>query len=422
MARLHYALEPSGILFLGKSESQLRNASLFHPIDPKWRFFERVGVSPHDKEFPMPEPADEGLRAKTNEELSLLKLYYGSLLQTLDPGIVVLDSRDVILIENPAALSLWRLNGKKLVGKQLVESELAARCPELPSKIDATRPHNGEVRFECNTPNEQKIAVTVRPIMTDTKSRVGTLLYMEDISPKEKLQSTIEALETTTEELQSANEELETTNEELQSTNEELETTNEELQSTNEELETTNEELQSLNEELETTNEEMELRGKELDHLNVRYSDTLENLPWPMMLVDRDQNILIWNTAARKLFGFGANSSTVGLGLGRLPVPKDSANALLRRYRSSLIKAKSVVARAVALKGIKFRGLMDIHFRPMSKEGDSGAVLIMFRPYTDSAGDKTGSSEASRPGAKSKSARSAKEKRGARPRRSGTHR
>src|SRR6266852_551862 len=395
MMRLHYALAPGGILFLGKSESQLRSASLFRPIDPKWRFFERVGVPRDDKEIAMPVSSEDDLRARTNEEVSLLKLYYNSLLQTLDPGIIVLDSRDVILIENPAVLDLWRISGKKLVGKLLAESELTARCPELPSRLESTRPGNIEVSFECNAPNDRKIAVTLRPIMTEkNKGRAGALLFMEDISPKEKLQGTIEALETTTEELQCANEELETTNEELQSTNEELETTNEELQ--------------SLNEELETTNEEMELRGKELDSLNTRYSDTLENLPWPVMLVDRDHNILIWNSPARRLFGFGTASSTVGLSLTRLPLPKETTSALVRRYRSVLIKTKSVVAKGVALKGTRSHGLMDIHFKPLSKEGDSGAVLIMFRPlHSESGSDGEGHAVRSNSGGKSLGRKSA---------------
>src|SRR5713226_2210037 len=381
MMRLHYALAPGGILFLGKSESQLRSASLFRPIDPKWRFFERVGVPRDDKEIAMPVSSEDDLRARTNEEVSLLKLYYNSLLQTLDPGIIVLDSRDIILIENPAALDLWRVSGKKLVGKPLAESELAARCPEMLSRLESTRPGNIEVSFECNTPNDRKIAVTLRPIMTEkNKGRAGTLLYMEDVSPKEKLQSTIEALETTTEELQSANEELETTNEELQSTNEELETTNEELQ----------------------------LRGKELDSLNARYSDNLENLPWPVMLVDRNQNILIWNSPARRLFGFGTASSTVGLSLARLPLPKETTSALVRRYRSALIKTKFVVAKAVALKGTRFHGLMDIHFKPLSKEGDSGAVLIMFRPlHPESGSDGEGHAVRSNSGGKSLGRKSA---------------
>jgi len=388
MRRLHYALDPNGVLFLGKSESQLRSASLFRPLDPKWRFFERVGPAHGEKEvkmdnkgIKMAEQPEDTSKTRDNEELSLQILYYNSLLQALEPGVVVLDSRDVIVIENPATLNLLHLSGRKLVGRRLAESELAARCPELVSKVESTRPSNTDVRFESNFPNDQKVAVTIRSIMSeDKKSRVGTLICMEDITPKERLQSTISALESTSEELQSANEELETTNEELQSTNEELETTNEELQSTNEELETTNEELQSLNEELETTNEEMELRGKELDASNERYAETLENIPWPMMLMDRDQNIVVWNAAARKLFGFGS-TSMAGLNLNRLPIPKENTNAILRRYRSVLIKAKSVVAKGVALRGTKAREYMNIHFRPLSKD-DFGSVLVMFTPTT----------------------------------------
>jgi len=410
MRRLHYALDPGGVLFLGKSESQIRSASLFRPLDSKWRFFERVGPAHGEKEIKMDEKGTKMAEqpedtSRANEELSLLKLYYNSLLQALEPGVVVLDSGDVIRVENPSTLNLLRLSGKKLVGKNLAESELAARCPELASKVESTRPSNADVRFECNS-NDQKIAVTIRPIMSeDKKNRVGTLICMEDITPKERLQSTINALESTSEELQSANEELETTNEELQSTNEELETTNEELQSTNEELETTNEELQSLNEELETTNEEMELRGKELDASNERYAETLENLPWPMMLMDRDQNIVVWNAAARKLFGFGS-TSMAGLNLSRLPIPKETTNAILRRYRSSLIKAKSVVAKGVALRGTKAREYMNIHFRPLSKD-DFGSVLVMFTPTTSTNPGSSSKASAikSNPGKKSKASK-----------------
>ena len=131
--------------------------------------------------------------------------------------------------------------------------------------------------------------------------------------------------------MQSANEELETTNEELQSTNEELETTNEELQSTNEELETTNEELQSLNEELETMNEELERRTRELNDLTGRYSETLRLMPWPVLLVDRNEKVQLWNSAAQELFGIGS-TSVVGVSVDQLPmdgrVPENPAAPL----------------------------------------------------------------------------------------------
>ena len=74
-------------------------------------------------------------------------------------------------------------------------------------------------------------------------------------------------------------------NEELQAANEELQAANEELQSTNEELTTSKDEMQSLNEELQTANEELGTRSKELDELNTRYAETLERMPWPVMVI-----------------------------------------------------------------------------------------------------------------------------------------
>ena len=185
-----------------------------------------------------------------------------------------------------AALTLCGLAPANLTGKRLTDTDLFVRIPEISAQLQATRLNNESSRFptRIKTGNEEKLLeVTTRPLLDERGQRCGTLIYLDDQSVQEKLQTTVEELESTSEELQSANEELETTNEELQSTNEELETTNEELQSTNEELETTNEELQSLNEELETTNQELEERTKELDQVNSVYAQTFEKIRLPVM-------------------------------------------------------------------------------------------------------------------------------------------
>src|SRR5262249_5428035 len=46
LTRLHYALEPGGILFLGKSESQLTNSRQFQRLNPRWRIFQRITPAP----------------------------------------------------------------------------------------------------------------------------------------------------------------------------------------------------------------------------------------------------------------------------------------------------------------------------------------------------------------------------------------
>src|ERR1051326_1124282 len=192
------------------------------------------------------------------------------------------------------------------MGHKLQETELWTRCPELAQHMEESRGIVPKpIRFDCRATPNTLVTVTIKPILSNSAAgRVGTLIYMENVSSRVTLQSTIEELETTAEELQSTNQELETTNEELQSTNEELETTNEELQSTNEELETTNEELQSLNEELENMNEELSSRTRELDEVNARYSEMIERMPWPVLLVSPSRHIEFWNSMALRLFGF----------------------------------------------------------------------------------------------------------------------
>src|SRR5262249_45952935 len=235
------------------------------------------------------EAMDPDAKEKAHEELDRLKLYYDTVLGTLEPGVLVMDSADTIITENEKILKLWDLSGK-LLGHKLQDTQLWQRCQELKPRLEESRAGEAKVvRFDCYASPSTVVTVTIKPIMSESGAgQVGTLIYMENVTSRVTLQSTIEELETTAEELQSTNEELETTNEELQSTNEELETTNEELQSTNEELETTNEELQSLNEELETTNEELSSRTRELDEVNARYSEMMERMPWPVLLVNDD--------------------------------------------------------------------------------------------------------------------------------------
>ena len=294
LSRLHYALEPGGVLFLGKSESQLTNSRQFQPANSRWRIFQRITAVPIlDDRAEMREAGQlppDGRR----EELEALRQQHRYLLETLRIGVFVLDSEDAILQHNAAALTLCGLPPANLAGRRLVDTDIFLRIPNLGPQMHATRLNNESARFSTRVrigSDEKLLEVNVRPQLDEKGQRAGTLIYMDDQTVQEKLQTTVEELESTSEELQSANEELETTNEELQSTNEELETTNEELQSTNEELETTNEELQSLNEELETTNQELEERTKELDVVNSVYVQTLEKIRLPVMLVNQDRHI-----------------------------------------------------------------------------------------------------------------------------------
>jgi two-component system CheB/CheR fusion protein len=233
---------------------------------------------------------------------------------------------------------------------------------------------------------ERLISVIIRPIAGDAGEWSGCLIYAEDMTYRKRLQQTVSQLENTSGELQSANEELETTNEELQSTNEELETTNEELQSTNEELETTNEELQSVNEELENMNEELEARTRELNALSSRYAETLKSMPWPVMMVDRSEQVQIWNGAVQELLEVHP-STLSSLRLDRLPMEPPMLRSVLRCLRKTFSSREPQ-----SLKELSFgdangkRQVFDVRFTPVlepSKEVEG--VLIMFGPMQSSA-------------------------------------
>jgi two-component system CheB/CheR fusion protein len=403
LSRMQYALEPGGVLFLGKAESQLANYS-FRPINTRWRIFEksRVGGREGDSDGDGKAwPFATGGMETVQHEMESLQLYQRYILDTVKSGLMVLDSNDTVLNHNDALVQVFGLKGEKLIGKRLQNTELVKRCPEFVTRLKAVRNGKGEVvQFRCsdNMDGEDRIlSVVMQSVITGPDKHSGIVIYVEDVTAREKLRGTIqqlestgdrlqsanEELETTNEELQSTNEELETTNEELQSTNEELETTNEELQSTNEELATTNEELQSLNEELENMNEELGHRTQELNQLNQRYAETLKSMPWPVALVDNAERIQLWNAAAQRVFGVGA-SSVVGVGIDNLPVEVQVRSALIRRYRSVLQKGKESILHRQSLPTRHELGDFDIHFTPVfNNNREVEGVLIMFGPGSE---------------------------------------
>jgi len=385
LKRLHYALEPNGVLFLGKSESKLTSSLLFEPLNSRWRIFRKAPSAETQETLPPREKTQSPAGDEATRELLRTQQF---LLDTLNAGVIVLDDKDLITMANDAALNVWGLGGTRVTGKRLHDTPFAGRCPELLDHLRHSRGSQRQMTFQarCKVDGEERaLEVILRPMVSPGGERTGSLILTEDATHHDRLQTTVEQLEATSEELQSANEELETTNEELQSTNEELETTNEELQSTNEELETTNEELQSLNEELEHMNEELEKRGNELDQLSSRYAQTLQQMPWPVLLVDRQERIQVWNTAAQRVFGVGPTNIT-GISLGHLPVQEKLRTLLQQRVREALRRKDSSVVTGASFPSPAFPQPFDVHFTYMGGgEPAQVNVMIAFGPHQGDA-------------------------------------
>ena len=305
----HFALNPSGYLFLGKSEMLLTRTNYFRPVDLRRRVFQRL-ATPGEGDGPRHPPfVDAGSAGDAH-----LEPLRAAIFESSATAQIIVSADDQLVAANRLARTQLGL-GPSEMGRPFHELEVSYRPVELRSRIDRAR-EDGKANIDhavAWTPrggDDLFVDIEVIPIVFNG-TQLGVSITFTDVTKQYRLQLELEQsrreLETAYEELQSTVEELETTNEELQSTNEELETTNEELQSTNEELETMNEELQSTNEELETINVELRDRTGELNQSNVFLAGVLGSLRSGVIVVDPEMTIESWNTVAENMWGLRAD-------------------------------------------------------------------------------------------------------------------
>ena len=309
LANFHFALNPNGVLFLGRSEVLLTRSNLFAPIDLKRRVFAKV--PPSDFRERLRELAhDDGRQAGADGDLQRIRQ---ASFEAAPVAQLVVDEAGFLIASNVQARTLFGLSQSD-VGKPLQDLEVSYRPVELRSRIAEAfgERHAISVRdVEWRIGNELRwLDVEVRPLHGTDGTLIGVGISFIDTSRYRRLHDQAahskERLETAYEELQSTAEELETTNEELMSTNEELETTNEELQSTNEELETMNEELQSTNEELNTMNDELRQTTDELNAVNAFLESILGSFHSGVVVTNSELVIQAWNEPARELWGLSS--------------------------------------------------------------------------------------------------------------------
>ena len=381
LQRLHFALRPDGILFLGNAEMLLSHASQFRPVEIKRRFFRKVANSRDRRTSAAPQISPY----PRSDESQWGRLRQQALLSSAQAQIV-LDADSCLALANQRASQLFGLSSHD-VGRPIQDLEVSYRPLELRTPIDeATRDHRPVwvrgVSWMRRQGETLVLDIQVVPLLDETGALLGTTVLFNDITHYRQLQGELEyanrQLETAYEELQSTNEELETTNEELQSTVEELETTNEELQSTNEELETMNEELQSMNDELHVSNEVLRERQDEVDHLNRFMSAVLGSMSAGVVVVDPDLRITAWNSKAEDLWGVRADEAVgehlLNLDIG-LPV-QELRPMIKRQIRGQGGTDEMVTVEAVNRRGRKVE--VQVTVSPLSEDGDEpgGAILV----------------------------------------------
>ncbi|HKE64574.1 MAG TPA: CheR family methyltransferase [Micromonosporaceae bacterium] len=306
LSRFHFALSPSGVLFLGRAEMLLSHTGMFVPVDLKRRVFRCVprqassnGVS-----------AAEIPAVPVRSEPRALDNLRSEAFVASPVATIVVTSDGLVALANRQAESLFGVSSRD-VGRPFRDLDVSYRPVELRRHIEQAQLDRrtvvvSDVEF-LHGSEPMFLNVQVSPLVHTDGSLLGVSLIFHDVTTSRRLQQELEMtnreLESAYEELQSTNEELETTNEELQSTVEELETTNEELQSTNEELETMNEELQSTNDELQSINDQLRESTTQLDDSNAFLQTVLTSLRAGVAVVNRELQVLVWTGPAENLWG-----------------------------------------------------------------------------------------------------------------------
>ena len=356
------ALNPGGVLFLGRSESIVVDDVTFDAVSAADKVYRRgPGVGPARSMSPVATFVHRTSRAPAPRQVhvsrdKLRDDVRDQLLADFCPPSLLVDSSGAPVHQIGDASRYLRMpsvDGEYTV----VGMAIPGLRTELDTMLNRVRRdgashlshsvvlHGGDGTFESLrlvvsrlhprtdgeaytlvsfVPAEPSAAVGERsaPAVRDDLGRDALVAEVADLEA---------ALAGTREHLQAVVEELEASNEELQAMNEELQASSEELQATNEELETTNEELQATNEELTTVNEALEVRTSELTEANVMLQGIQDAVHTAVVLLDREGRVQRFSALAVKIFGLTA--ADLGRRLVEVPshVDADELSASIAR-------------------------------------------------------------------------------------------
>jgi len=335
----HYALNPDGHLFLGKSESVFQQEGLFETVDKEARLYRRNSATGR---LPLFRPDIAYPAAGLNQRPEQTKLATSSgfeqmLLEAAGrhfiPVTILINGKfEIRHIHGDASRFLNIASGKPafdlislirrefrtelqvLLRQAQVKHSIAHGRPRHIKALDAGRGVRLSVYPLPDTGQDALFMVCVEWIAAASSSATKDGSTVTDRELEDELASTREHLQTLVEE-------LETSNEEMQALNEEIQASNEEMQASNEELEASNEELQSTNEELATVNQELQVKTTETQELNIDLENIQNSVDYPLLVIDQNQRLLRYNRGAAQLFKLSV--AQVGNAVGKLSLLDD---------------------------------------------------------------------------------------------------
>lgn len=330
LASFHYALKPSGMLLLGRSESVGAFAGLFIVTDRKNKFFTKnaavdgtpleVARAPYERPGPFEKSRTEApMRVDLEKEAD--RIVWD---RYAHAGIVVNNELQILHFRGDSSRYLQPAPGKATFNlsrmlREELQLELRAAFQEARKSGHSVRRDGIPLRHEQR---RRLVNLEVCPLPASGEAQKSFLILFDETasraaqpsrrSPGKRSGKSVPAgeveeleneLARARDHLQAVIREHEYANEELKTANEEALSSMEELQSTNEELETAKEELQSSNEELVTLNEQLQNRNSELMHLSDDLSNVISGVDIPMVILDADRRIRRLTPPAQRLLG-----------------------------------------------------------------------------------------------------------------------
>ncbi|PTR13439.1 two-component system CheB/CheR fusion protein [Nitrosospira sp. Nsp2] len=357
----HFALNPEGYLFLGKSETVGECHELFTPMDRQHRIYRAL---PMKRKVPVKLPliAETSPTRPSIAEGQAPRVAHAELVRELllkqRSATAVLIDRDgqVLYFYGPTREFIWHPEGtatRDLLSMVSDEMRMALRAiihsvrkEDKPGEI-VLPPNPGPQGIERQlriraikageesgglvliTFEHENVGMASNQAVSDTESWARRQLEDDLRMTRLDLEASIQALEANNVELRIAHEEALSMNEELQSANEELETSKEELQSVNEEL-------SSVNSDLERTVGQLQIANDDLANL-------LASSEFPILFLDSELKIKRFTPASRKLFNL--IPSDIGRPIGDLASALEPGDmvTLARKVQSSRVATETEV-------------------------------------------------------------------------------
>jgi two-component system CheB/CheR fusion protein len=332
LSRLHYALMPTGILWLGSSETAGAAPDLFELEDKKHRFYARkpgtertlfsylTGAeawnndrAPWELDLVGP-TATSGEEEAQREAARIILARYAPASALINEEMIVLQLRGdtAPYLEQsygraPGNLLKLAREGLLVALRAAVKKARKAKTPVRKANLQVI--HNGEtisvnlevIPLKHPTSRERHFLALFETVETAVEGHGQEAGGARRKSEERRIRQLQQELAAARDHLQSVIEEYQATNDELQSAGEEMQSSNEELQSINEELEIAKDELESSNKELTTLNDEMRNRNLELTLLNDDLNNLHISVNIPILMLGGDLRIRRFTPQAEKV-------------------------------------------------------------------------------------------------------------------------